>query len=396
MEQQKALIRKKFWINDMEAIMGIVLVLVVIGTVNVFSASFVLSETQYHNPYYFLIRQMSNLVGGLIFFLIGLRVNYHKWRDYVLVLVVLTIISLILVLLIGPSINGSRRWLSFGFMQVQPSEGAKLVAIMMSAAYLGACIDKGRQVTGNLAQLFVFALFVVLIEKQPDAGTMCIVIGIPFFMYIIAGLKRKYIERLFAAAVVGVVLVCLLQPYRMERLKVWFDPWQDTQNFGYQTVQSMSAIGSGGLWGMGLGKGISKYAYLPEAHTDFAFAIFCQENGFLGVAFMFMLFVAFSLYSARIASRAPDGFGQMLASGIIMLIVGQGFINIAMVVGVVPVIGVPLPFISYGGTSLIVNMAAVGILINVGQHAKKSENNHTDKESENIAEQKRHLRLVKR
>jgi cell division protein FtsW len=286
--------------------------------------------------------------------------------------------------------------LSFGFMQVQPSEGAKLVAIMMSAAYLGACIDKGRQVTGNLAQLFVFALFVVLIEKQPDAGTMCIVIGIPFFMYIIAGLKRKYIERLFAAAVVGVVLVCLLQPYRMERLKVWFDPWQDTQNFGYQTVQSMSAIGSGGLWGMGLGKGISKYAYLPEAHTDFAFAIFCQENGFLGVAFMFMLFVAFSLYSARIASRAPDGFGQMLASGIIMLIVGQGFINIAMVVGVVPVIGVPLPFISYGGTSLIVNMAAVGILINVGQHAKKSENNHTDKESENMAEQKRHLRLVKR
>ena len=150
------------------------------------------------------------------------------------------------------------------------------------------------------------------------------------------------------------------------------DPWSDAQNYGYQIVQSMSAIGSGELTGMGWGVGVSKYDYLPEAHTDFAFAIFCQENGFLGAVFVFLLFAAMAVYSARIANKAVDIYGQVLAMGIMLLVVGQAIANLLMVGGMLPVIGVPLPFISYGGTSLIVTMAAVGMLANVGRQGDKA------------------------
>jgi len=149
-----------------------------------------------------------------------------------------------------------------------------------------------------------------------------------------------------------------------------FDPWADAQGKGYQTVQSLSTIGSGGFWGMGLGSGVSKYDYLPEAHTDFAFAIFCQEHGFLGAMLIFFLLAALLLYCVRIANRASDEFGQMLVLGIMLLILGQGIANVAMVGGLLPVVGVPLPFISYGGSSLIVTMCAMGILLNVCDHAK--------------------------
>ena len=167
------------------------------------------------------------------------------------------------------------------------------------------------------------------------------------------------------------VLMILRQPYRLDRLKVTWDPWSDAQNIGYQTVQSLSAIGSGELTGMGLGVGVSKYDYLPEAHTDFAFAIFCQENGFLGAIFVFLLFAAFAVYAARVAAKAKDEYGQILAMGIMILIVGQAIANLLMVAGMLPVVGVPLPFISYGGTSLIITMAAIGILVNIGRVSEK-------------------------
>ena len=163
----------------------------------------------------------------------------------------------------------------------------------------------------------------------------------------------------------------LRQPYRIERLKVTFDPWSDAQNMGYQTVQSLSAIGSGELTGMGLGVGVSKYDYLPEAHTDFAFAIFCQENGFLGALFVFLLFAALAIYSARVANKAKDTYGQILSMGIMIIVVGQAIANLLMVGGMFPVVGVPLPFISYGGTSLIVTMASIGILVNIGRQGER-------------------------
>ena len=238
---------------------------------------------------------------------------------------------------------------------------------------------------------YIIVLFMgLLIELEPDGGTMFIVIFVPFMLMCIAGLEKVKVMSTFA----------VLQPYRLARLKVLLDPWADSQGIGYQTVQSLSAIGSGGLTGMGLGMGVSKYSYLPEAHTDFAFAIFSQETGFLGVILVLVLYSAFTVYGARIANAAADAYGQFLATGILLLISGQAVINLLMVGGLLPVIGVPLPFISYGGTSLMISMASVGILLNIGQHGTGASNRSKLREAleRDVAKKKaeRHLRLVKK
>ena len=240
----------------------------------------------------------------------------------------------------------------------------------------------------------------LLIELEPDGGTMFIVIFVPFMLLCIAGLQKTKVLTTVAIFAAAGTALSILQPYRLARLKVLLDPWADSQGIGYQTVQSLSAIGSGGLTGMGLGMGVSKYSYLPEAHTDFAFAIFSQETGFLGVILVLVLYSAFTVYGARIANAASDAYGQFLATGILLLISGQAVINLLMVGGLLPVIGVPLPFISYGGTSLMISMASVGILLNIGQHGTGASNRSKLREAleRDVAKKKaeRHLRLVKK
>lgn len=376
------LVRKKFWNNDMEALFAIMIVLLILGTINVFSSSFILSEADYNTPYFFLKKHIINVVIGLIFFTVGFFVDYHHWRKWMPIILSITVIMLILVLIIGPSVNGARRWLPLPFFQIQPAEIAKLVSIMMMAAYLAMCIKRNIPVTPLNYQTGIIGVMFVLTEKEPDMGTACIIMGVPLIMMMVAGMSAKWSGGLVSVMLIGAIIMIFLQPYRLERVKVTWDPWADAQNVGYQTVQSLSAIGSGELWGMGLGVGVSKYDYLPEAHTDFAFAIFCQENGFVGALLVFMLFAAFTVYSARIANKAPDAYGQILAAGILLLIVGQAVANLLMVGGAFPVVGVPLPFISYGGTSLICTMAAMGILINIG---RLGEREHNKREAEALA-----------
>jgi cell division protein FtsW len=216
-------------------------------------------------------------------------------------------------------------------------------------------------------------------------------------MAVVAGMSMKYVMGLMGVVALAIVVLVNVQPYRMARLKVWFDPWADAQGMGYQTVQSLSTIGSGGFWGMGLGEGVSKYEYLPEAHTDFAFAIFSQEHGYMGAFMVFMLLALLVLLCVRIANRAPDEFGQMLAMGIMVLIAGQAIANIMMVGGLLPVVGVPLPFISYGGSSLIVTMVAMGMLLNICDHGRKQSEDYEPQENKGkeVQEKKAHLRLVK-
>ena len=357
----------------MEAVIGIMVVLLILGTINVFSSSFILAEAEFDSPYFFLKRHILNIVIGFVTFLICFRVDYHRWRRAIFIILIFTIVSLILVLLIGPTVNGARRWLPLVVMQFQPAEPAKLVAIMLIASYCALQVKTKRSIDIFTPQMALIGVMFVLTEQEPDMGTACIILGIPLMLLAVAGLDKKKIARLFGAIVAGGILLILRQPYRLERMKVTWDPWSDAQNIGYQTVQSLSAIGSGELTGMGLGVGVSKYDYLPEAHTDFAFAIFCQENGFLGAIFVFFLFAALAIYAARIAARAKDEFGQFLSIGIMILIVGQAIANLFMVGGMFPVVGIPLPFISYGGTSLIVTMAAVGILVNIGRLGEKSD-----------------------
>lgn len=362
--------RKQFWNNDMEAVIGIMVVLLILGTINVFSSSFIMAEAQYDNPYFFLQRHLINIAVGLIAFGICFKYDYHVWRKFMPFILGFSIIALILVLMVGVQVNGARRWLGFGFT-FQPAEFCKLVSIMIMAHYLSYQLLKDRAIEIFTPQMGIIGAMFVLTELEPDMGTASIIAGIPVIMLMVAGLEKKKILYMLAGVLVLAAGLIAYQPYRLERLKVVLDPWSDAQNVGYQTVQSLSAIGSGELTGMGLGVGVSKYDYLPEAHTDFAFAIFCQENGFLGAIFVFMLFAAFAVYAARIAGIARDFYGQILAMGIMILIVGQAIGNLFMVGGMFPVVGIPLPFISYGGTSLIVTMAAIGILVNIGRTGKK-------------------------
>ncbi len=363
--------RSKFWINDMEAVLAIVFVLVLLGTINIFSASFVMSENNYGTPYYFLTHHLRNVAVAIVFLVVGCVVDYHKWRRGMLWIVAVTLLALLAVLVIGVEVNGSKRWLNLVVLQIQPAECAKLVSIMLMSAYISSSLRQGKPVGLISIQALIIGFMAALIELEPDLGTCLIVMGIPMLMLIVMGLKKEYSLAMIAMGVAVVGLLCILQPYRLMRFKVMFDPWADAQNMGYQTVQSLSAIGSGGFSGMGIGMGISKYEYLPEAHTDFAFAVFSQEWGFMGVVLVLFLFGAFVYYATKISNSAKDAFGQVLAFGIILLIAGQAVFNLLMVGGVGPVVGIPLPFISYGGTSLFVSLFAVGVLINIGRQSLK-------------------------
>jgi cell division protein FtsW len=358
----------KFWRSPAEAILYITFILFVIGAVNVFSASFVSAGQEFHDSYYFVKKHFVAFGVGFVCLWLSAIMDYRRLRRLILLLALVTIGFLIAVSFAGITINGARRWVNIGF-QFQPSEVAKLASVIMAASYLGPRVEKKWRVTLLSGPLIFVGIMGALIMKQPDMGTAVLVVGLCLAMYVIGGVPPQQRISLYTLGIGGLVYFTYAASYRAERIAAWLNPWAFQQGIGYQTVQSLLAIGSGGLTGTGLGMGASKFYYLPEAHTDFAYAVLCQEMGFIGALLVLILFGAFALYGGKIARQASDGFGKMLAIGLTLMIVGQGVINIAMVTGALPVIGVPLPFISFGGTSLIVNMAAVGILISIGRRA---------------------------
>ena len=363
--------KRKFpWGSDHEAIIWLMAVLLVVGMVNVFSSTFITAENENSAPYAYLLKHLISMGIGFVLFAMSWRVDYHKWRDW-LGPVALSIAALLLfVLAAGTVVNGAKRWIYLGAFSFQPAEFAKICSVMIAAYILSYRVEHKLPINILNAQYAFIAFLFVVVEMEPDMGTACVILGIPIVMLWMAGLKTYKLQRLVLVGLAAVVGMCIYQPYRLERIKVMLDPWSDAQGMGYQTVQSVTAIGSGGVWGMGLGQGLAKYAYLPEAHTDFAFAVFCQENGFLLTALVLLLYGAFAYYAVRIARDAYDAYGQLLAGGIMLLVVGQAVVNIAMVAGCFPVVGVPLPFISYGGTSLMMTMFSVGVLINIGRYSQ--------------------------
>lgn len=363
-------IRKTLWNNDTEPVIAIMAILLVLGTVNVFSSSFVLSATDYGTPYHFLTRHLVWVAIGLVCFFICKRVDYHKWRHWMPIVVLFIVGSLAAVLVVGISVNGAKRWLGIGSLTFQPAEFAKLLSLMLASAVISVRIHQKRKIGLCNPQFFTIALMAALTELEPDLGTAAIIVGMPLLMAFMMGLTPRWKAVLFIAAPILLTLLFVAQPYRLQRLLVVYDPYSDAQGVGYQTVQSLATIGSGGLFGMGYGVGVSKYEYLPEVHTDFAFASFCQEHGYLGAILVFFLFALLIFFCVRIANKAQDEFGQMLAMGIMILIGGQAIANLFMVSGMFPVVGVPLPFISYGGSSLLVTMIAMGILLNICKTGK--------------------------
>ncbi|EIW17442.1 MULTISPECIES: FtsW/RodA/SpoVE family cell cycle protein [Pelosinus] len=358
----------QLWRSNAEAVICISMLLFMIGTVNIFSASFVEAGQQMGDGYYYLKRHLISFSIGIVAMLIISRIDYHRFNRFLFPFVLLTVGLLIAVHFIGIEVNGARRWLNIGF-QFQPSELAKLTGLMITAGFLGPLIDRKRKITLLSAPFYIAAILGMIVLKQPDMGTAVIIVGISLMLYIIAGLPKQQLLTLAGGGIALFIYATFAASYRAERIAAWINPWDYQLGIGYQTVQGLLAIGSGGFWGTGLGMGSSKFNYLPEAHTDFAFAVLCQEMGFIGALGVLCLMGLLAYYGVRIALKAPDGLGKLLTMGSIFLIVGQAIINISMVSGIFPVVGVPLPFISFGGTSLIVNLMAIGLILNVGRQA---------------------------
>ncbi len=359
------------WASPGEAVFYIVLMLFAIGTINVFSASFVLAGQLLNDSYFFLKRHMMAFLIGMIGLAVAARFDYRRLVKFLPLIVLAVLAMLVAVHFGGIDANGARRWLKLG-VKFQPSEFAKIAAILMTAAYIGPRLEKGRPVTVFSWPVIVTGIMGFLVLRQPDMGTAVVIVGLCLVLYLPSGIPKRQVYGLMFCGAMGTVYLVYAAAYRAERILAWLDPWSYEQTSGYQTVQALMAIGSGSLFGTGLGMGASKFHYLPEAHTDFAFAVLCQEMGFAGAFLVLFLFALLAWYGIKITLQARDGFGMIVAAGATFLVVGQAVGNIAMVSGMLPVTGVPLPFISFGGTSLVVNLLAIGLLISVGRLGGKA------------------------
>jgi len=355
---------------------GVTVALCLIGAVMVFSASAMMSREVYGSAYTFLFRQLAFLTLGGVGMLVLMNVDYRRLRQPKTVFTALagTIALLLLVFLCDRS-HATHRWIRYGGIGIQPSEFAKLATILYLAWFLESHSSRPDFNIHNIRQTLAPALapvllMMVLILCEPDMGTAAMLLFVATAIFYVMGFSLRI---LFGAALALVPIVYLLivrVPYRYARMQAFLFPSTDPQGRGFQLIQSLIAVGSGGLTGVGLMDSRQKLFYLPEAHTDFIFAVLCEELGFIGALVLIALFVWYAWRGLRTAWRAPDDFGRLLALGITALVAGQAFINLSVVVGLMPTKGIPLPFISYGGSSLMVMLLATGVLLNISQHAE--------------------------
>lgn len=353
-------------------ILVIVAVLNLVGLVMVLSASSVTALYEYESSWYLFERQFIWVTLGVFAMVLCMRFDYHRLRRFVKPLLVASIGMLVMVLIpgIGVEVNGSTRWLGWGPMRFQPSEFAKFAVLMFVADLLSKRahrIDDSRLTLRPV--LVVFGCVAILTMLQPNLGTTIILGSIVFIMLFVAGIPVGRLAGCFGVAAVGAVAAAVIKPYRMRRIMAFRDPWADPTGFGYQTIQSQIGLADGGLMGVGLGEGRAKWGFLPYAHTDFIFAIIGEEFGLVGASAIVLMYIGLAVLGAQTALRAPDKFGMLLATGITTWVLIQAFVNIGAVIGVLPITGVPLPFISFGGSSLVVTMVSAGILLNIARQA---------------------------
>ena len=351
----------------------VVLALLGLGVVMVYSASAILATDRFRDAHFFLRKQLFWAVLGLGVMWGVMAIDYRRWRPLVTPLLALSFVLLVLVLVppFGHSINGTRRWLRWGPISVQPTELAKLVLVL----YLADFLARRQAVIGSLWRGVVPPLVVTagvagLILLQPDLGSAVAVVGVVLCMIFVAGARLVHLGLIGALALPVVVMAVFTASYRMRRVLTFLDPWADPRGAGFQIIQSYLALGGGGLLGRGLGESKQKLFYLPEPHTDFIFAILGEELGFVGAVGTVALFGLLLWRGIRVGLRVSDPFGALLAFGVTALLVNQAVVNLGVVVGLFPTKGLPLPFVSSGGSSLLVAMAAVGLLLNVSQRAE--------------------------
>lgn len=356
-------------VRDLDRLLIIAtLMLVGVGVMMVYSTSYIVAMRRFGDGYFFVKKHLTYATAGLVLFVAATRVPYDTWRKlaYPALLGAAVLLIFIYVPGLGFSAGGARRWVRLGPISFQPSEPAKLAVIFFLAYSLAAKGDKIKSFSvGFLPNILIPGIIILLILGEPDLGTSITVALLVLIMIFTAGVRLRYIFGLGLIALPFVWLVINNFAYMMNRILIFLDPWKDPEGRGFQMVQSFLAFGSGGIHGVGLGEGKQKLFFLPEAHTDFILSVIGEELGLLGVGFVIASYMLFLYCGIKIATKAKDLHGTYLALGLTFMVVLQAAINMAVVMGLLPPKGLPLPFISYGGTSLVVNMLAVGILLNI-------------------------------
>ncbi|KIN81180.1 stage V sporulation protein E [Clostridium botulinum] len=348
--------------------------LVSIGVIMVYSAS---SYSAFFNPNvkdstYFLKKQGGAAIVGIISMLFIIKVDYHKIKKHTKKLMLITIVLLLMVFIFQP-VNGARRWIRLGPLSLQPSEIAKYIVVIYMAKSLESKGEKIKTFAyGIIPYLLVSGFYAGLVFAEKNLSIAAVIMIVTLIVLYVAGARTKHISFVMLMVLLAGVAGIYFEPFRMARFLSFLDPWKDPKNTGYQLIQSLLALGSGGIWGVGIGRSRQKCYYIPEPHNDFIFAIIGEELGLIGCIFIVILFSIFIWRGIVIATKAKDTYGTILATGITSIVAVQAIINMAVVTGSMPVTGVPLPFISYGGSSLAINLMAMGILLNISRQTEKN------------------------
>lgn len=357
-----------------QIIAGVVFLLLIFGLVMISSAGVVVSKARFQDEYYFFRHQLFyGVVPGLILFYIAQNIHYSFWKKLAMPLFLLALFLLLLVFVpgVGIRLQGASRWIDLGPVSFQPTEMVKLSLIIYFASWLQS---RGRKIEdfkeGFLPFVGILAVVGFLIIKQPDVGTLGAITAIALTMFFVSGAPFKFMGYLIGSGFFLLFVLIRLEPYRMNRLISFLQPGTDPQGIGYQISQALIAVGSGGIFGLGLGQSRQKFSYLPEPIGDSIYAIVGEELGMVGAGFLLILFVLFAMRGFKIARRAPDKFAGLLAVGISSWIIFQALINIMAIIGLIPLTGIPLPFVSYGSTSLVFILIGAGILLNISKHSR--------------------------
>ena len=349
----------------------LVLFLSIFGCIMIYSASSIISEFKYNNPYKYLIHQSIFTIIGISIMFILSKINYKYYYKYANLLLFISTILLILVLIpgIGSVRNGSRSWFAIGSFGIQPSELTKIVLIIFVSKYLSKNKkDMHEIIKTTLPIIIIIMLNFLLILLEPDFGTGAIIVLTLIVLLFTSNIKLSFFIKIGILGIIGIVILILIAPYRLARITSYLNPWSDPLGSGFQIIQSMYAIGPGGLFGLGLGNSIQKHFYLPEPQTDFIFSIITEELGFISVILLTSIYIILFYNVIKISLCTKDSFGSYLSLGLILELVLQTLLNLLVVVGLIPVTGVTLPFLSYGGSSLLICMSMIGIILNISKN----------------------------
>ncbi|MDD6879525.1 MAG: putative lipid II flippase FtsW [bacterium] len=348
-----------------------VILLSLFGIIMIYSASYIWAEYKFNDSFKYVKQQTLFFIIGVTLMIIVSKINYNFYKDKALKIFLSSIVLLVLVLIpgIGSVRNGSRSWFGIGSFGVQPSEFAKISLIILTSKYITNSNKFLKNIKKGVIPILAILFFVFgLIMLQPDFGTgMIIVVSIIAMLYV-AGVNMKFFIGLGVIGIVGIVILILIAPYRIDRITSFLNPWADPLGTGFQIIQSLYAIGPGGILGMGLGNSRQKHFYLPEPQTDFIFSIISEEFGFLGILIVSGLFIFILYRGIRVSLKCDDSFGKYLSFGMTFQMLIQTIMNLMVVVGLIPVTGVTLPFLSYGGSSLLVSMISIGIILNISEN----------------------------